>query len=275
MAGIDISYGGWAPTSGYGATPKKPTSIPAGGTEAGPAPGPGEPGYLPPGSSSKTEPNPTNPYGGDITTYSRISPADAPSSLTGLTNAANLKLQQEAEAAATAARQQGADLTAQAEARRLHDVQNMLATMPNTTWNPAGGAGSPGSTVQFPTAAIRSAQDLAYARAKDRVAQNARASVNALASEMAARGVASTPGNPSGIQENATAGVLAAGGGQLADVIAQQAADEAAQQAKNYETAYAGGITQRGQDVSARGQDLAARTGMAQSILGLIRGSAY
>jgi hypothetical protein len=263
------------PTSGSMTTP-------AGGTDAGPAPAPNTPGYLPPGASSKTTPNPTT--GGVSTEYSNVSPADAPSSLEGLKNAAASAQLTQSGNIASAARTQEADLAAQAEARRMTEMTGLLGTMGITgaNWGAAGtgpggtgGTGGTGSSVVYPAQAIRSAQDIAFARAKDRVAANARASMTALASEMAARGIASTPGNPSGIQENAAAGVLGAGSGELADVISQQASDEANQQVAGYNTAYQGGIVQRGQDVTARGQDIAARTGMAQSVLGLIRGAAY
>ncbi len=232
-------------------------------------------GNLAPGSTYQTD-------AAGVSTYGGVAPADAPSSLAGMQNTAAAEAQKralESEASltglrnaasmnelnrsgeiASGSRQQEADLAAAAEARRLGQLPGILAA--------TGGGGSSTPTVAYPTEQVHSAQDLAFARAKDRVAQNARASVNALRSEMAGRGIASAPGAPSGIQENAEAGVLAGGGSDLANTITQQAQDEAAQAANAYQQQYAGGITQRGQDISAKSAAL-------PSILGLIKAGAY
>jgi hypothetical protein len=183
-------------------------------------------------------------------TFEGISPADAPSSLAGLTNAANM-----------AELNRKGELTATAQQKAYDEANSLLASTSKGT------ASAP--NVAFPTDQIHSAQDLAFARAKDRVGQNARASVDALRSEMTGRGIGSAPGAPSGIEANAEAGVIGAGGGQLADTITQQASDEAAQGVQNAQNQYAGNITQRGQTLNAL-------TTQQASILGLIRaGGAY
>ena len=276
---------------GFGYTP---TTIPAGGTKTGTVPGPGAAGYIGPGStvvSTSTGGSPGKDVNGNIipgtsTNITAGSPADAPSSLQGLQNAATLAQQTNAGNIAAASMTQGANLTAAAEARRMADYQTLLgqlfpggtsaSSITGTLSGPGGtGTSTTNGSVPYPQQQIQSAQDIAFARAKDRVAENARASMSALAGEMAGRGIASTPGNASGIQENAEASVLNAGGGELADVISQQASDEAAQAAAGYNTAYQGGITQRGQDITQAGNVLAAKTGLANSVLGLIKGAAY
>lgn len=97
---------------------------------------------------------------------------------------------------------------------------------------------------------IHAAQDSAFARAKDRVGLTARASLNALRDAFSSRGLGSTPGYASGPQSVAEGNVIGAGQGKLADVINQQAQEEADQAQSGYDTAYQGQITQRAQDLA-------------------------
>jgi hypothetical protein len=68
---------------------------------------------------------------------------------------------------------------------------------------------------------------------------------------------------PSGIAAQGEADIISGGGGNLADVLTQQATTGANQYAANAATDYAGRITQRGQDLDAN-------TALRNSILGLI-----
>ncbi len=120
---------------------------------------------------------------------------------------------------------------------------------------PTGGsagtaAGSP-SRIAPVTLPDRTAANAAtFARAKDDVGAQSRASLDALAGEMGAQGMAGGGG-----QMQATRDVINAGAGHLGDVTRENAIQDAQIGADFAKTSYEGGIAQRGQDVAMRDQD--------------------
>ncbi len=86
----------------------------------------------------------------------------------------------------------------------------------------------------------------AFAGAKDRVGQTSRASLDALRGELGASGMLG-----GGAEGQLTRDVIQSGAGELGQVSRDLAGKEADLSADFAKTNYAGGITQRGQDVSA------------------------
>lgn len=145
-------------------------------------------------------------------------------------------------------------------------LQTVLNTLGGQGLLPtSGGSVAREPRVAYPTAQINAAQDLAFARAKDRAGQNARAALTALYGEMAGRGIAR-----SGIEGEQAANVIQGSESSLADLLSRQASESAAQQVKGLETQYGGDITQRGQDINAALEAERLRTGQAQSLAGLL-----
>lgn len=120
----------------------------------------------------------------------------------------------------------------------------------------AGGAGggvgrAPAGVAPVDTTAANAA---IFARAKDQVGQTAQGALTGLRSALAGRGLLG-----SGAESRGTQNVVTAGLGELGDVSREQAIKGADVAQRTAETNYAGGLTQRGQDITMRGQDLAAQ----------------
>ncbi len=106
----------------------------------------------------------------------------------------------------------------------------------------SGGSRLP--TLQLPDQSAGTAA--AYATAKDQVGQSGRASLEALRGELGASGMLG-----GGAEGQLTRDVITNASGQLGQVSRDQAGKSADLSADFAKTNYAGGITQRGQDVSA------------------------
>lgn len=138
--------------------------------------------------------------------------------------------------------------------------------------------------VAFDAPSFAAAEAAAFNRAKDKVGESAQGALTGLRSSLGARGLLG-----SGVEGRQTASVFNEGQQQLGDVGRAQAIDAANQAQKNAELTYSGGITQRGQNLTAqqaanalaaqlrmadysgqitqRGQDLAARQAAASNSL--------
>ncbi len=99
-------------------------------------------------------------------------------------------------------------------------------------------------TLQMPDQSASSAAS--FAAAKDRVGKTSRASLDALRGELGASGMLG-----GGAEGQLTRDVIQSGAGELGQVSRDQAVKEADLAGDFAKTSYAGGITQRGQDVSA------------------------
>lgn len=140
------------------------------------------------------------------------------------------------------------------------------------TWTPTmpgTGSGMPSGAPPHvaPLAPVNTsgAASAAFGRAKDQVGQTSAGAIAGLRSSLGGRGMLG-----SGSEGRQTAGVINAGQAQLGDVSRQQAITDATRAEHEAQTNYEGGLTQRGQDLSAsnaghladleaRGQDLTAR----------------
>jgi len=145
-----------------------------------------------------------------------------------------------------AAMRESARLQAEAEQRRL----GYLSALPQ------GGATAP--TVSYGDAGAEAARAAAFARAKDRAGQIARASIAGLQNVLGSRGISG-----SGIEALGTAGILGAAGSELGEVNREQLIQDLARQQHIQDLIYQGNITQRG-------QTLAAQNPQTQALLGLI-----
>lgn len=101
--------------------------------------------------------------------------------------------------------------------------------------------------IAFPTAAITAGQQAAYNQAKDTQGQTTAAALNALRSQLAGRGMLG-----GGIEAQGTTGIVQQGAEALGNLTRQQAIDQGQQALQEAETAYQGGISQRGQDIGAQ-----------------------
>ncbi len=99
-------------------------------------------------------------------------------------------------------------------------------------------------TLQMPDQSASSAAS--FATAKDRVGKTSRASLDALRGELGASGMLG-----GGAEGQLTRDVIQSGAGELGQVSRDQAVKETDLAGDFAKTNYAGGITQRGQDVSA------------------------
>lgn len=109
--------------------------------------------------------------------------------------------------------------------------------------------------VTGPSPADRQAAEAAtYGRAKDKVGQETRASMNALANEMASRGL-----SDSSFMATGAANILQTGQQELADTNRSQAIDALKRAAEVEDRNYAGDVSQRGQDIGYNSQVDAAR----------------
>jgi hypothetical protein len=149
-----------------------------------------------------------------------------------------MRLQSDLDAKAN---QQKAQLAADAESRRLASIQTLSN---KTTINPIGGVGPD----------EEAARAAAFGRAKDQAGQTALASLNALESVMAGRGMRGSSAEASGIAD-----VIQGGQGMVADQIRSQVINDANRRAQIADRDYAGDITMRGQDLAKQ-----------QSLLGLM-----
>jgi hypothetical protein len=100
-------------------------------------------------------------------------------------------------------------------------------------------------TLQMPDQSAATAAG--YATAKDKVGQSGRASLDALRGELGASGMLG-----GGAEGQLTRDVITDASGQLGQVSRDQASKSADLAADFAKTNYAGGITQRGQDVSSQ-----------------------
>lgn len=121
-----------------------------------------------------------------------------------------------------------------------------------------GGPGQPNAHIEAPDASAANAAS--FARAKDQAGQIAQSALQGLRSSLGGRGLLG-----SGAEFRGTGNIAAKGMGQLGDVNREQAIQNAAAAQDFAKTAYAGDITQRGQDISQmQGQNaLAAQLAMA------------
>lgn len=127
------------------------------------------------------------------------------------------------------------------------------------------GGGLP-STISMPdTSAARTA---AFGRAKDQSGQTARAAIDALRGEMAGRGLLG-----SGIEGGRTAEIVGQAAQGSNEVSREQAIQDAANAARMGEMQYQGGITQRGQDISALEAEKARQAQAMQGLLSMVNSS--
>ncbi|MDR7420024.1 MAG: hypothetical protein QN178_14060 [Armatimonadota bacterium] len=117
-----------------------------------------------------------------------------------------------------------------------------------------------------PTSADTSAaRALAYGRAKDTIAGEHAAAARALETALTARGLTGTGLEARGRRDLARASLAA-----LANIAAQQAAEEAALQNRLAELGYQGNLSQRGQDINAMLGRYNAQLGLLPNPLGYI-----
>jgi hypothetical protein len=120
--------------------------------------------------------------------------------------------------------------------------------------------------IAAPTPADTSAaRGLAYARAKDAIASEHAAATRGLENQLTARGISGTGLEAKGRRELSRASLAA-----LANVAAQQAAEEAALQNRFAELGYQGNLSQRGQDINAMLNRYNAQLGLLPNPLGYI-----
>jgi hypothetical protein len=113
-----------------------------------------------------------------------------------------------------------------------------------TSGVPAVTSGSTLPAIQLPDTSA--ADSAIFASAKDRVGQTGRASLDALRGELGATGALGGGAEVAGVRD-----IIRSGQGELGQVSRDQAVQKANQAADFAKTSYEGGITQRGQDVSA------------------------
>lgn len=113
-----------------------------------------------------------------------------------------------------------------------------------------GGSGAAANLpppIAFQGADFSAAEQAAFARAKDKVGETTQGALTGLRSALGSRGLLG-----SGLEGKQTARIFTEGQGQLGDVARGQAIDAANQAQKNAELQYSGGITQRGQNLTAQ-----------------------
>ncbi len=159
----------------------------------------------------------------------------------------------------------------------------MLSTQPSTDYG-GGSSGGGGSSVPFAYSGGSAAptQDVApvapvapvalpdnsaasaatFARAKDKVGAETAASVTALRSALAGRGMLG-----GGSERRGVTGILTAGQGQLGDTTTQQAVSDVNRQTDYAKMGYQGALTQQGNDITQRGQTIAAENSAADRAL--------
>lgn len=122
------------------------------------------------------------------------------------------------------------------------------STVGNNTGAPAGGGVAGGGHLPTLTLPDQTASNAAsFATAKDTVGKTGRASLDALRGELGATGNLGSGAEVQGVRD-----IIQSGAGELGQVSRNQAVNEAALKTDIAKTNYAGGITQRGQDVSAQ-----------------------
>lgn len=141
-----------------------------------------------------------------------------------------------------------ARMTAQAEAERKAKERTELLNLIRSQ-----GSAKPSATVTHPGVGNNEdARTAAFSRAKDAAGQIARASLTAIAEEMAGRGISG-----SGIEALRDASALDKTAGGLVEVVRDQAISDAARAGQVNDQVYQGGISQRGQDLANRQSYLA------------------
>lgn len=164
---------------------------------------------------------------------------------TGRTNLSNQSLLARQAEEARAARDAAAKR--EEDARRSRDRQELLKLIQQTS------QGRSAATISHPGAGgNEDARTAAFSRAKDQAGKIARASLTAIAEQMAGRGISG-----SGIEGLMEAGAIGGAGSSLIDVTRDQAISDAERAAKVNDLIYQGGIQQRGQDLSNRESYLA------------------
>jgi len=119
-----------------------------------------------------------------------------------------------------------------------------------------GGSPAPGGPAA-PAVDPQAAKDAAFARAKDKIGLDTRASMTALRENLAGRG---TLGG--GLEGGGMASLLGGGEGALTDVVSNQTAYDVAGNNALADRTYQGGLVQRGQNL-----------GLSQSLLSLLGGA--
>ncbi len=129
-----------------------------------------------------------------------------------------------------------AQLAADAEARRLRAIRELI---PGQTSQMPGGPGGGG-----PTGNEQAARDAAFGRAKEQAGNTAMASLKALEDVMAARGL-----RGSTIEGNLTADVLTGGVHELNDLVRSQTISDNNRAGSIADRDYQGNIVKRGQNM--------------------------
>jgi len=124
------------------------------------------------------------------------------------------------------------------------------ASVPAGPQKPVGGA---------PAVDPQAAKEASFARAKDAIGQQARASMTALRENLASRGALG-----GGVEQGGMASLLGGGVSDLQDVVTGQAAFDVAGTNDLANRNYEGMLTKRGQDLN-----------LSQSLLSLLGGSGY
>jgi len=131
------------------------------------------------------------------------------------------------------------------------DQQAMLlrAKLANDAFGRVSGSTSGGAspTVQYGGADADAARAATFARAKEQAGMNAGAALKSLQDVMGSRGL-----RGSTIEGDLTNEAISGGRGDIANSITNQLNEELGQQQHVADTTYAGGITQRGQDMNAK-----------------------
>jgi hypothetical protein len=155
-------------------------------------------------------------------------------------------------------REQEAGLQAAAEKRRME----MFAPYLNNFGNMTQGGGPVPQHVDYAglTGAEDAARSASFARAKDQAGLIGRSAMNSLAGVMGARGLTG-----SGLAANAAGGVINQQANQLGEVNREEAIQGGNLARQRASEQYQGGITERGQDISAI-------NAQRQAMLGLMGG---
>ena len=131
------------------------------------------------------------------------------------------------------------------------DQQAMLlrAKLANDAFGRVSGSTSGGAspTVQYGGANADAARAATFARAKEQAGMNAGAALKSLQDVMGSRGL-----HGSTIEGDLTNEAISGGRGDIANSITNQLNEELGQQQHVTDTTYAGGFTQRGQDMNAK-----------------------
>lgn len=145
--------------------------------------------------------------------------------------------------------------------KALQDASGLNLLGSYNTSGSGGGLGGPlPPTVNYPDNSA--ARNAAFARAKDQAGQTSRAAIEALRGQLAGRGLLG-----SGIEGGQTAEIIAQAAQGPNEVTREQAIQDALNAAHVADISYQGGITQRGQDISALEAE---RARQAQQLQGLL-----